>query len=306
MSRLSDRAGLIGLAAFLAVDVLLVAVAVQSTRGSAAGSGAPVVATSSSSRSSTATTAADATSGVEVVPVGVGIFGVDADTALRFVVGSCRDGGSKLELTTDGGRSWKARPEPFDALVRVKVRGNGSSFAVGARAADGCRPSIRQATKYDADWGNASAVNDAWYRDPRDERAVGLPTGGTGRPCGSKAVVDLAITDRGAAALCPDGTVLVSRAGAAWDKSAKVPGALALALDDTSRSFAVVPGSEGCRGLSVVDAAKPTAVVGCVEADLATVKPGTVALSVAGSNAWMRVGGAVFRASADLSTWRSS
>lgn len=306
MPRLSDRAGLIGLAAFLAVDVLLVAVAVQSTRGSAAGSGAPVAATSSTSRSTTPTRAADATSGVEVAPVGVGIVGVDADTALRFVVGSCQDGGSKLELTTDGGRSWKARPEPFDALVRVRVRGNGSAFAVGARGADGCRPAIRQATKYDGDWGSASAVNDAWYRDPRDGRSVGLPSGGTGKPCGSKPVVDLAITDRGAGVLCPDGTVLVSRTGASWEKSAKVPGALALSLDDTSRSLAVVPGVDGCQGLSVVDAAKPTATIGCVEADLSTVRPGTVALSVTGSDAWMRVGGAVFRASGDLATWTSS
>jgi len=309
VTRLGDRAGLIGLAAFVAVDVLLVGIAVNSTRTPVANGGEQIGSSSigASSRPSSTTASADATQPeVKVVPLTVGIVGVDDDTALRFTVGSCPAGGAKLELTSNGGKSWAPRSTKFDTLVRVRVRDDGSAFSVGAGGDNDCRPSIRQASKYDADWGGAAAVNNAWYRDPRDERSVGLPTGGTGKPCGSKTVVDLAVVDSGAAALCQDGTVQVSKTGARWDKSATVPGALALALDDKSRSLAVVPGVDGCRGLAVVDAAKPTSALGCVETDLTTVEAGTVALSVTGSTGWLRVAGAVFRAGADLKTWQQS
>jgi hypothetical protein len=258
MTRLSERAGLIGLAAFVAVDVLLVGIAVNSTRTPVANGGEQIGTSSigaSSRPSSTTTASADARQpDVKVVPLTVGIVGVDEDTAFRFTVGSCRAGGSKIELTSNAGRSWGPRSAKFDTLVRIRVRDDGSAFSVGASADNDCTPSIRQASKYDADWGDAAAVDNAWYRDPRDERSVGLPTGGTGKPCGAKAVVDLAVVDSGAAALCEDGTVLVSKTGASWDESATVPGALALALDDKNRSLAVVPSAGGCRGLAVVDA----------------------------------------------------
>jgi hypothetical protein len=310
MTRLGDRAGLIGLAVFVAVDVLLVGIAVNATRTPVADGGEQIGTSSigaSSRPSSTTAAPADATQpDVKVAPLTVGIVGIDEDTAFRFTVGSCRGGGAKLELTGNAGRSWGPRSAKFDTLVRVRVRDDGSAFSVGASADKDCTPSIRQASKYDADWGAATAVNNAWYRDPRDDRSVGLPTGGTGKPCGSKAVVDLAVVDSGAAALCEDGTVLVSRTGASWDKSASVPGALAVALDDKNRSLAVVPGVDGCRGLAVVDAAKPDAALGCVETDLTKVKAGTVALAVTGSTGWLRVGGAVFRAGADLKAWKQA
>jgi hypothetical protein len=312
MTRLGERAGLVGLAAFVAIDVLLVGIAVNSTRTPVVDGGQQIgtssVGASSRPSSTTTTTAfADAKQpDVRVAPLSVGIVGVDEDTAFRFTVGSCPGGGAKIELTSNAGTSWGPRSAKFDALVRIRVRDNGSAFSVGASADNNCSPSIRQASKYDADWGDATAVNNAWYRDPRDEHSVGLPTGGTGKPCGSKPVVDLAVIDSGAAALCEDGTVLVSKTGATWNQSATVPGALALALDDKSRSLAVVPGTDGCRGLAVVDADKPDAALGCVETDLAKVKAGTVALSVTGSTGWLRVGGAVFRAGSDLKTWKQA
>jgi len=319
MTRLGERAGLVGLAAFVAVDVLLVGIAVNSTRKPVADGGQQIgsstVGTSSGGASNRPTTPATTTTtgsadasqpDVKVAPLTVGIVGIDQKTAFRFTVGSCRDGGAKLELTRNAGASWGPRTARFDTLVRVRVRDDGSAFSVGANASSDCTPAIRQASKFDADWGDAAAVNNAWYRDPRDERSVGLSTGGTDKPCGTKAVVDLAVVDRGAAALCADGTVLVSKTGASWDQTASVPGALALALDDKSRSVAVVPGADGCAGLAVVDAAKPDAALGCVQTDLAKVKPGTVALSVTGSGGWLRVGGAVFRAGTGLATWKQA
>lgn len=312
MPRLGDRAGVIGLAAFLAVDVLLVAIAVNSTRTPVPGGGTQVgSSTVGSSTSPTTTSAASADNdpappGVEVAPLTVGIVGISTDTALRFTVGACPKGGGELELTRNGGKSWAPRSTPFDALVRVRVRDDKSTFAVGASSSGDCTPSIRQAGRYDADWGDASPVNDAWYRDLEDDSKVGLPTGGTGKPCGSKAVVDLAVVDRGAAALCADGSVQVSRTGAGWEESATVPGALALALDDKSRSLAVVPSADGCKGLAVVDAAKPAQAVGCAQTDVAKVEPGTVALSVVGSTGWLRAAGTVWRSAGDLSSWKKA
>ena len=179
-------------------------------------------------------------------------------------------------------------------------------IVVGADSAKDCVPGIRQAASLDADFGVSSVVSDAWFRDPRAATAVGVPTGGTSKPCGSAQVVDLAVVDTGAAALCADGRVRVSTSGGRWDTSATVQGALALALDAKARTYVVVPGADSCDGLAVVDAAKPTQVLGCAAAVVAKVKPGTVALSVTAGAGWLGVGDAVYLSGDNLATWKKS
>lgn len=309
MARLGERAGMAGLALFLVVDVLLVAFAINSTRHPVEQGGSTidpgVVATSPSTPTTGKTSATAPTAPrVEVVPLTQGLVAFDADTAFRFTVGTCKTGGSKLELTRNGGESWGPRSVPYDTVVRVRVRPDGSAFVVGADAKSECVPAIRQAAALDADFGDSSVVSDAWFRDPRAATSIGVPTGGTAKPCGSARVVDLAVVDAGAAALCADGRVRVSASGADWDTSATVEGALALALNAKARAFVAVPGADSCEGLAVVDASKPTKALGCAATDLAKVKPGTVSLSVTAKAGWLGVGDGVYRAGANLATWK--
>lgn len=314
MPRLGERAGIVGLGAFLVVDVLLVAFAINSTRqpvdqgGSTINTG--VVGSASSSKTSTSTsgttTSDPSTPSVEVAPLTQGVVAFDKNSAFRFTTGTCKSGGSKLELTRNAGATWGPRAVPFDAIVRVRVRPNGSAFVVGADSATDCTPAIRQAGALDADFGDSVVVKDAWFRDPRAAASIGLPTGGTGKPCGSGPVIDLAVVDSGAAALCPDGRVRVSTSGGRWDTSATVAGALALALNAKGRAFVALPGADSCSGVAVVDAAKPTSALGCAEADLTKVEPGTVALSVTSGSGWLLVGDAVYLAGGDLATWKKS
>jgi hypothetical protein len=306
MRRLGERAGMVGLAAFLVVDVLLVAFAINSTRHPVDQGGTTVdpgvVSTSAPTTATTTTGPTKPT--VKVVPLTRGLVALDKDSAFRFTTGTCKSGGSKLELTRNGGESWGPRSVPYDTIVRVRVRPDGSAFVVGADSETDCVPALRQAASLDADFGDSVAVSDAWFRDPRDATSVGIPIGGTAKPCASDQVVDLAVVDSGAAALCSDGRLRVSASGERWDTSATVEGALALALNAKARAYVVVPGVGSCEGLAVVDAAKPTQAVGCAAADVAKVKPGTVALSVTASAGWLSVADTVYLAGGSLATWK--
>jgi len=65
------------------------------------------------------------------------------------------------------------------------------------------------------------------------------------------------------------------------------------------------PGADqGCAGIAVVHASRPTAVVGCAAVSLAGVSPGSVALSAAGSSGWLLVGDRTLRSSDGMKTWR--
>lgn len=316
MPKLSGRAGLVALTAFLVVDVVLVGLAVSSTRQPVAGggqqlpsSGAGASSTSGASGSSSSSPSSSSTSkpaAVTVVPATVGLVAVTGSTALRFTTGTCADGGSGLTLTRDGGRTWVQRPAPFDTTVRIRVRADGSAFAIGADSGGDCATKIRQADAFDGSFGDAQSVVDAWFRDPRRATTVGLPSGGTARPCGTGAgaVVDLAVADKGAAVVCSDGRVLESATGTGWDRAATVPGALAVARAASGRVLVAAMAVGDCDGIAVVDAARPATPLGCAAAKVAAVPPGSTALSVTSDSGWLVAGDATYRSDRSLSTWK--
>ncbi|HEV7195238.1 MAG TPA: hypothetical protein VGN19_04795, partial [Pedococcus sp.] len=148
MGRASERVGIVGLAAFLAVDVALVVLALGSTRSPVSGAGLPVGgATTSvtgsatpSDKTTAAASGASSTTGasgprIQIAPLTVGLVAVDQSTAMRFTVGTCAKGGSVLEVSRDGGATWSARSTPFDSVVRIRVKPNQSLFSVGANRA---------------------------------------------------------------------------------------------------------------------------------------------------------------------------
>ena len=314
MGLVTERAGVVGLAAFLAVDVVLVALAMGSTHGAASGAASttsPVGATVSTRAAGTPATAATSPASgsvvrVDVAPVSVGLFALDQKTAVRFTVGSCDKGGAAVEVTQDGGATWTTRSAPFQTVVRLRVRPDKSLFAVGADKSGGCVPAIRRASSLGGPWGSATSAGGVWFRDPRSAAKVGLPVGATGSPCPGGSVTDLSMIDAGATALCDSGEVLVSQAGSSWQSAGSVAGGLAVAVDGKSQPYAVATGIAACRGLAVVRPAAPATVIGCVAMDLSGVTPGSVALSVAADGGWLRVGSTVYRSDGTLGTWKTA
>ena len=134
-----------------------------------------------------------------------------------------------------------------------------------------------------------------------------MPAGGSKKPCGNSAVVDVVVPDTAAVVLCGDGRLRTSQTGAAWaddGQGRRRPGHRARSSGD--RVVAVVPSAGACEGLAVVDTAKPAAALGCVALDLADVRAGTVAIATAGGSAWLRVGDDTYRAGASLKDWKKS
>jgi hypothetical protein len=120
-------------------------------------------------------------------------------------------------------------------------------------------------------------------------------------------VVDLAVTDSGAAVLCSDGRVRTSRSGTTWSTAATVPGALALTMSTQGTSYYVaVPGVGGCEGVAVVQVSAPSTAQGCAQADASSLEPGTVALAVTSDSGWLRVGAATYRSNGTLRSWQKS
>jgi hypothetical protein len=177
---------------------------------------------------------------------------------------------------------------------------------VGGNTSDNCAAAIRQSDAVDADFGDAAQVSDAWYRDLRSPNALGVPAGGSKKPCGTASVVDLAVRGTEAVVLCSDGRLRTSETGTQWADDGKAAGALAIGLGSGSTVLAVVPGAGDCAGLAVVDAGKPATAIGCVKTDLADVQPGTVTLATVGDAAWLRVGDDTYRAGSTLKDWKKS
>jgi len=324
-NRLSGPLGLVALGAFLVVDVALVGLALRSTAAEPSGTGVPGAArarpaaesgvaaggagaaspTSGTTDSAPATQAP--TSGspaedslLEPTPVTVGLVAVDDTTAWRFTTGSCDDGGSTLAVSEDGAQTWQPRVAPFDTTVRVRVRDNGSAaFAIGGDS--DCRPRFRQTRDAAQTWDRPVAVPGAWHRDLQDPAVVGTAAGTRAKPCRGAGVVDLAVDDDSALALCADGRLRASGTGTSWTDEGTVDGALAVALaGDKSLALLAAP---DCAGLAVVDATDPGTALGCAPLDLAGVGSGQVSLAATGDAVWVTAGDTTLRASGDLSAW---
>ena len=326
--RLSERLGLVALGAFLVVDVGLVGLALRSTgatpspgqagsaarpaaesgvaaggagsasRGGATTDSAPAATPSVGASSPSSAPAEDAV--LEPTPVTIGLVALDDKTAWRFTRGSCDAGGSTLAVSEDGAQNWQPRVAPFDTTLRVRVRDNGrGAFAIGGDG--GCAPRFRQTRDAAQTWDHPAPVPGAWYRDGKDPDVVGTEAGSRAKPCGDTGVVDLAVDDTSALALCGDGRLRSSATGKQWSDEGSVEGALAVAVSG-KRTLALVTRPD-CAGLAVVDATDPQKALGCALVDLATVRAGQVALAAAGDAVWVAAGDTTLRSTGDLVEW---
>jgi hypothetical protein len=313
---MNNRLATIGLVAFLAVDVALVALALRPGRlpaepqplattvpattpaSTGTGTGTPDPTTSSSA----------ATVAPNTVPVALMVSALDARTAWRARSGSCTAGGSAVALTTDGGGTWTSVRSPARALARVQVLDRNRAFAVGAGTDCGLRQYAT--TDQGQTWQAPSGVQNGWSRHLDKPNEVLTPNDDHATPCDTQVVVDLARTSSTQAeALCADGTVkLTSDGGSTWTDSGTAPGAVALGnlLRGSVLTTYAVRIVGACDGLQVVRVTKGEApgVVACVPA--AAPKRGQVGLSVTANGSWIVSGTETWLSDTALRSWKQA
>lgn len=134
--------------------------------------------------------------------------------AWRAKEGDC-DHRSTVEVTTDGGRTWRTTNPGIRGIVRLSAYGEGSVFAVGADA--DCKPTYAWISSPGGKWRQDQAVIwDVWFRYPSDRTRVHAPGGRTFRPCRGEISSFAGIGSYQAAVLCEDGRVRTLDRGRGW------------------------------------------------------------------------------------------
>ena len=306
-----------GLLALVVLDIALVVAALRvsgPTTGAATplpdGTAAPAAPPfnampSGASPEPTSTTSSPTSPSAEpAVPLTVVLSAVDGSTAWRATVGTCASGGAAIQITTDGGRTWRNRTSPFPVVTRVQATDASRGFAVGA--SDTCEMAVRNTTDGGGAW-HAGNLADTIARDAKDPTKV-RASGRTVVPCNTVAVVDVARNStNGAQALCADGFLRSSTDdGQSWTEGGKVEGALALdsrLVGGTVTTY-VARTKETCEGVAVGSVVNGTTTdLGCA-ATGSRPEPGTVTLAApTGQVGWLLVAGETWRSSDGLQSW---
>ena len=186
--------------------------------------------------------------GEQEVPVASRLLALASErVAWRAARGGCDDEAT-VEVTTNGGRTWRPTDPGVSAGARLKSYGEGSVFLIGA---DGqCRPTFARQTSPGATWQRDAGQADAiWYRLPRDPDRVHAPGGRRSVPCPG-GLADLAgLGTERAAALCGDGRLRTTDDGGRWTTVLKDSGGRALNADDAE--FVIAREVPSCSGLAV-------------------------------------------------------
>lgn len=196
----------------------------------------------------------------------------------RATITEC-DSPGNLEVTSNGGRSWRTTKSGLTNMLRLKTFGVAAVFAVGTD--DRCRARFRTIESPDGRWeSEGGMLPEIWYREPKRRDVVHAPGGDRSRPCES-GVADLAgLGSSNAAALCQDGSLAITdSAGKRWGPLRLDLDVQALNADDLG--FVAAGRSSACGGVAVVifnpdgDAGSGTSHCAPVGAE------GTTALAVA-------------------------
>ena len=170
-----------------------------------------------------------------------------AQVAWRAKSTDCK-GDAKVELTTNGGKSWSRTDPGLTAIVRLKAYGDGSVFAIGAD--NKCRATYAWIAGPEGTWQqDRSQVDSIWFQNPDDLDEVHAPGGRTTKPCGEDLVDFAGFGTFEAAARCADDRIRTTTNGRLWNTVQKNSEVISLNADDNG--FVAAGTSEGCKGVVV-------------------------------------------------------
>lgn len=313
-SRARRRLAVVGIGAFVLVDLGLVALALTrepsglaaDARPAATSTPRPAETDSTSSPTATPTTAAEAVTPTRLLSV------VDAGTAWRAQAVTCTPdpvaSPPVVEQTTTGGATWSATSVATDGslvgLDRLQATDATSAFVVGP-AGDDCAPAFAQTFSGGDEYRDyPERLAASWYVARTAPGTVHSPSGDRAAPCPT--VVDLAVvSDAEAGVLCSDRTFFRTGDGATtWDAGTVVDGAVAVTADVGTYLVASV-GQTDCAGTAVsVPSSTPGSAatrVGCAPATSET--PGAIALSAGTDALWLWADDAVLVSTDGGVTW---
>jgi hypothetical protein len=319
MDRRRRLAATFGLVVLVVIDAALVWAALRIGRPSAvAESPTDTVTTAPSSSPGTtdaspasapttsgATTATAPSVNTPGVPLQVIVSAVDGSLAWRATAGKCGVGGASVQVTTDGGKTWRNRASPFPVITRAQANDATKGFLVGAD--NDCSMAVRTTSDAGATWPGTGSLADTLARDAKDATKVRVPGGQTVAPCGTDQVVDLARnSNSGAEVLCAQGGVRASSDdGRTWPETGRVASGLALDSKVTGGKVTayVAWTKPGCVGVQISTVVEGRVTdLGCAAVEGAA--PGQVALAAPTvDNGWLLVGGATYRSTDGLKTW---
>ena len=301
---ISSRVATAALVGLVALDVALVAVALQSTHTSGIDT-SPVGAASASITPATAPVSPSRTASVAVAkaPLQTMLVALDSQRAWRIVAGSCSAGGATLAATADGGKTWAQRSAKLRRIVRLGSTGVGAAFVVGANSS--CVAELMDTSDGGGTWSSGGNVGAAWFRDLRNPVVVHAPGTATSRPCGKRAVLDLAVLTAGSArVLCAVGLVRsTTNSGVLWADVGTVDGAVALAVPavNSGETYVARLGASGCAGVQILRV-HSRAATSCVQVAIPK-GPGQIAMSLVKGGGWLGVGDTTMRSTDGLATW---
>lgn len=298
-----------GLAALVIADLVLVWLAMDSTRSAAAGAGTPEVLPTvaaqpvapASTPGATPTTTPPATEPtVGVPPLTAVLAAVDGTFAYRAATGTCPATPAVLEASRDGGVSWTPSPPADASAIREIVTDGPDVVSVVASTSESCSPVLLRSFVQGDAWQVTEELPLRWSLV---DGSVVAPGGAGTSPCADP--VQLAQRDQSSAAvLCGDGTLAVtSDTAVSWARTGPVGGAASVAVAEEGYRLAVTR-REGCGGVQVVPVSSALEIGnpgGCLPSDA---PDGATVLATGGDGTvWVWSGGVVARSFDGGTTW---
>jgi len=300
---------IIGIVLFLAVDILLVVLALRSTSPRDSGSASlsePLPA--ASSPSATPTSTPSATPAISPAAPTRILTALDASVAWRATTGACPSAVASPELTTDGGGTWSSTDLTTTtgvvALQRIVVTDPDTATFLGA--ADDCTADAARTFVAGADFAAApDQLDGTWYLAPVGGATVHAPGGDVAAPCASTIAI-APLDDSRAGVLCGDGGVhLTADAGASWTAVESPDGTIA--LTETSEGVLVASiGTAQCAGvqLTTISLTDDSAPLACVESsESASDLVGSTAIDWTDDSIWIWVDDRLLISTDQGATW---
>jgi len=255
-ARARKRFLIAGLAAFLIIDIGLVAFALNRPRVEPeAAPDRPVSA--AQGETAVPTPAAEAAPPATDIPQALTPTRVlaarDGTLAWRATTGPC--GAPALpELTTDAGATWKATtatgPTGVVSLQSIVIEGQQVASMIGQDAADCSTTLVRTFVAGDNYAEYPADLGENWFVNPLDRARLHSPAGDAAAPCADLSSL-APRSAAAAAALCSDGTVFSTSDGAAtWNAVPGPRGIMSVTSDAEGYLYAQV-GDDSCAGVRV-------------------------------------------------------